>query len=141
MRILVDTGAWYALADTSDAHHAAAVACYDRHYQADELVTTVPIVAETFTLLTAHLGHHAAHTWWQTFRETGIRCLLTTGEDLARASQILDRFQDQDFSLTDCLTFSLMDRLGIETVFSFDHHFLIVRVGPESNRSFRRVPS
>jgi len=34
------------------------------------------------------------------------------------------RHQDKDYSLTDCISFLVMQRLGIGTAFAFDQHFV-----------------
>ena len=44
-------------------------------------------------------------------------------QDERRADEILARYDDQEFSLTDALSFAVMERLGIREVFSLDHHF------------------
>ena len=56
--ILVDTGAFYALADRADRHHEAAAACL---LKLDDRLATHPLVAaETWYLLESRLGRQAA---------------------------------------------------------------------------------
>jgi predicted nucleic acid-binding protein len=61
--------------------------------------------------------------------------------DLEAAWRIAQAYPDQAFSFVDCLSFALMERLGIEEVFAFDAHFLVYRFGPGRRRGFRRVPA
>ena len=68
MSILVDTGAWYALADRFDRHHDEAREFYGEQAPHGSLVTTAFVVAETWSLLCAHLGRHAALTFWESLR-------------------------------------------------------------------------
>lgn len=58
--IFVDTGAWYAYVDASDAHHLAAVQFI--HTLTGPLITSSYIFDETVTLIRMHLGHHIAAT-------------------------------------------------------------------------------
>ena len=140
MSMLVDTGAWYALADSSDRWHKEARRFYVEHAGKIPLVTTDLIVAETLTLLHAHLGRRAALIYWETLREARIPILTTEPTDLEAAWHIALTFPDQAFSFTDCTTFALMERLGISDAFAFDAHFLVYRFGPGRHRSFRRLP-
>ena len=39
------------------------------------------------------------------------------------AWQVFRRFSDKEWSFTDCTSKVVMDRLGITTAFTFDHHF------------------
>ncbi|WP_324668025.1 type II toxin-antitoxin system VapC family toxin [Geochorda subterranea] len=140
MTVLVDTGACYALADRSDGHHAEARRWYQSRAPHEDLVTTDLILAETFTLLMSRLGHEAARVWWEAFRAAGVRYIIPTPVDFDRASQVLAHFPDQRFSLTDCVSFAIMERLGIRTAFSFDAHFTVVRLGSRYSRAITRVP-
>jgi predicted nucleic acid-binding protein len=138
--VLVDTGAWYALADRSDRHHRDARRFYLAEAPRGRLMTTDLIVSEAWTLISAHLGRAAAVTFWDTIRRT--RTPVTTIEtvDLEAAWRIVHEFPDQDFSFTDCASFAVMERLGIDDAFAFDAHFLVYRFGPGRRRAIRRLP-
>jgi predicted nucleic acid-binding protein len=138
--MLVDTAAWYALADSSDRHHDQARAFYAQRAGVTPLLTTDLIVAETMALLSAHLGRVAAQTFWSGLRETRTPVMVPEPVDLEVAWRIAQAYPDQTFSFVDCLSFSLMERLGIEEVFTFDAHFLVHRFGPGRRRGFRRLP-
>ena len=43
--------------------------------------------------------------------------------DEERAERILFRYTDKDFSFADAISFAVMERLGIQLAFTFDHHF------------------
>ncbi len=138
--MLVDTGAWYAIADASDRHHEEARRFYTEHAGRTPFVTTALIVAETWALLHSHLGRLAALTFWGTLRETRIRLLTVEPVDLEAAWHIAQAFSDQAFSFVDCTTFALMERFGIHDAFAFDNHFVIYRFGPGRQRALRRFP-
>lgn len=140
MTILVDTGAWYALADTADRHHDEARRFYAEQVAQDTLVTTDLIVAETWSLIYAHLGRPAALAFWGGLRDTQIPLVIAGAVDLEAAWRIVEAFPDQAFSFVDCATFALMERLGIIDAFAFDAHFLVYRYGPDRHRALRRFP-
>lgn len=140
MSMLVDTGAWYALADTSDRHHEEAKAFYAEQAATTRFATTDLIVAETWSLLHSHLGRSSAFIFWETLRETRIPILTVEPVDLEAAWHIAQAFPDQAFSFADCMTFALMERLRIYDAFAFDAHFLVYRFGPGRQRAFRRFP-
>lgn len=125
MSILVDTSAWYALADTADRHHEEAKDLYLERADKGEFLTTVLILAETWTLLTSRLGRSAAITFWRTLRESRTPLLIPEAVDIEVAWHIVEDFADQSFSLVDCTSFALMERLGIQEAFAFDTHFLV----------------
>ena len=140
MSIFVDTGAWYAIADASDRHHREAARFYREGAGKVGWVTSDLILAETWSLLAAHLGRPAACTFWETLRETRLPVFTLEPVDLEAAWRILKSFPDQAFSFTDCTSFALMERLGIHEVFCFDAHFLVYRFGAGRRKSFRRHP-
>lgn len=138
--MLVDTGAWYALADRADRHHDEARLFYAEHAGRTPFVTTDLVLAETWALLNAHLGRAAALTFWGTLRETRTPILTVEPVDLEAAWHIVHAFPDQALSLVDCTSFALMERFGIHDAFAFDAHFLVYRFGPGRQRAFRRLP-
>ena len=139
--MLVDTGAWYAVADRSDRHHARARQFFVDEAPRGRLLTTEVIVAETFTLIGAHIGRSAALEFWARLRAARIPIATLEAVDLEAAWRIATAFPDQTFSFTDCTSFALMERLGVHDAFAFDAHFLVYRFGPRRQRAFRRWPA
>jgi len=138
--VLVDTGAWYALADASDRHHREARRFYLAEAPRRRLMTTDLIVSEAWTLISAHLGRAAALSFWNALRTTRTPVVTIEAIDLEAAWRIVHGFPDQDFSFTDCSSFAVMERLGIDDAFAFDAHFLVYRFGPGRKRAIRRLP-
>jgi predicted nucleic acid-binding protein len=138
--ILVDTGAWYALADTSDRHHVKASHFFLNQAVKANFLTTDLIAAETWTLLNSHLGRPAAVTFWETLRETKIPILAAQPSDLEAAWRIIQAFPDQTFSLVDSVTFALMERIGVTEAFTFDAHFMVYRYGHKRQKAFQCYP-
>ncbi len=63
-----------------------------------------------------------------------------TLRDLDYAREAIGRFPDQRFSLVDGTSFAVMEREGIEQVFTFDLRFGIYRFGEDNERRFTVVP-
>ncbi len=120
-RVLVDTGAFAALANRSDEHRPLAHAIWDR-LRREHLIpfTTNFIVAETHALLLARAGNPVARTW---LRAQSINEMWVSETDYARGRQIVDAHRDKTYTLTDAISFAVMERLGARLVFSFDEHF------------------
>ena len=138
--MLVDTGAWYALADRSDRHHQRARTFYTKEALSGRLMTTDLVVAESWSLIAAHLGRPAAIKFWHTLRTARIPILPLDAVDIESAWHVMQAFPDQDFSCTDCTSFAIMQRLGVHDAFAFDSHFLVFRFGVRRDRSFQRWP-
>ena len=141
MSIFVDTSAWYAVMDRGDRWHDQATRFYLERAGQTELLTSSLVLAETWTLLTAHLGRPAALLLWGMLREARMTIVTVEPTDLEAAWRILQAFPDQDFSLTDGTSFAVMERLGVDEAFTFDAHFLVYRYGARRQRAFTRHPA
>ena len=69
------------------------------------------------------VGRDAARTFLRGFERSRIAVIRPTDEDERHAREIVYRYLDKDFSLTDALSFAVMRRLHIATAFSFDSDF------------------
>jgi hypothetical protein len=123
--VFVDAAAWVAVADRGDARHEAAVACHRRLLtERWRLVTTNLVVAETHALILRYGSYRAAMGFLESMRPTLHLVKVFEDEALeAEAEAILRRYSDQDFSLTDAVSFAVMRQRGIEQAFTFDSHF------------------
>jgi len=120
----VDSGAWIALAVEDDAHHEEAAQVYRELLKKHRLITTNLVVVETYILLRREAGHRAAIGFLELLAASPrIRKIYSTPELEREAEEILKRYQDQDFSYTDAVSFALMRQEGIREAFAFDAHF------------------
>jgi uncharacterized protein len=132
--VFLDTGYVLALELSNDQNHRVAA----KHWRSMKkrlpaLVTTSYVFDEVVTYFNSR-GHHAKAV------EVGNRLLTSPSvqfvqvdEGLFRESwRYFQQHQDKDYSLTDCISFVVMKRSGIETAFAFDQHF--VQAG------FKKVP-
>ena len=120
--IFVDTGVWFAVAVRQDPNHVVASRLIGE--ATEELVTTAYVVDEALTLLRSRGYPAAAISVGRQLFENGVaRIHHAERQDVSAAWEAFRRFADKDWSFTDCLSFVVMQRLGITTAFSFDHHF------------------
>jgi predicted nucleic acid-binding protein len=138
-RLFVDSAAFIALADEADQYHARAKEFAGSLGSGTRLYTAEPVLVETFSNLQYGLGSAAARRFADSIfsGESGAELLFPALEDVLAASRIGHKYQDQDFSLVDCLSFALMERNKIEHAFTFDRHFAVYR---HSGKRFKIVP-
>jgi uncharacterized protein len=120
----VDTSAFYALTDAHDQNHPAARTIITR--LADEefrLFTSNLVLAETHALLLARLGRSVASLVLQEIDRSSARVVRASVLDEQRGRDIIYRHEDKDFSLTDAISFAIIERMGIAHAFAFDRHF------------------
>jgi uncharacterized protein len=120
----VDSSAHYALADSRDAHHTDAVAIANRlQTERWRLFTTNFVVAETHALVLARANRRVAAQVLEDLDHSSTTIVRVTAADEQRAREIIHRYQDKTFSLTDAISFVVMERLEIPYAFAFDDDF------------------
>ncbi len=125
-RLFVDTAGWMACADRNDPAHARCVAGRDEKLRAGFLlVTTDYVLDETLTLLRLRLGLGAAREWWARVSQSPRVIITEIDAELRRdALDWFFRYEDKDFSFTDCTSFALMRREKIREALTTDRHFV-----------------
>ena len=121
MIVLVDSSAVLALLNNQDKWHEEAVAVLKSLVaKGATFAMTNFLVAECHALLLARLDRNIARKWLITFDWNLVR--ITPGDE-SFAREIIKRYHDKDFSLTDATSFAVMRRYGINFAFTFDQHF------------------
>ena len=123
----VDTSAWYPLIVAKHPDHArlgTALRSLIRDHR--RLVTTNLIVAETHALLLRRVGRATALTFLQTVGESP-NVVVRSSRELEAAAERdwLTRYDDQDFSFADAVSFAVMTERGIRDALTLDHHFVV----------------
>jgi predicted nucleic acid-binding protein len=124
-RVFVDTGAWFAIQATDDAHHELARGTLPGIVEASQsLMTSNLIVCETYTLLRLSKGYREAKRFLDTLARSAKLERVFISESLERqAYEILHRYSDHPFSFVDGTSFTLMRQQRIRHAFAFDSHF------------------
>jgi len=134
VELFVDTSAWYPLAVRRDSAHVAVARALQKHIaRGARAVTTNLVVAETHALLLRRTTRAVALAF---VRHVGVPpnvVVHSTPELEARGiADWLERYEDQDFSLADAVTFAVMTERGLSDALTLDGHF--------ATAGFRVVP-
>lgn len=124
-RVFLDTGYLIALEASDDQHHEEAI----RHWrqsvpEISSIVTTTYVFDEVVTFFNSRDHHEKAV-------EIGDRLLRSPRVEVVQVSEDLfgagwRRFQDRPdkrYSLTDSISFIVMERRGLDEALAFDQHF------------------
>ncbi|MDE0607058.1 MAG: PIN domain-containing protein [Acidimicrobiaceae bacterium] len=133
----VDTSIWYAAAADGDAHSESARSLLTEHSGA--LITSNLVLAELWNLVNARTSHHTANSVVAAVASVA-RVECATSADLEAAAAVLIDFGDQEFSLTDRISWALMERLAITDALALDIDFRIYRYGPQRRQAFAVRP-
>lgn len=121
--IFIDTSAFYALMDRSDAHHEKAKNLWIFLLEEEShLQTTNYIIIETLVLLQSRLGFEAASL----FARDILALVDLIWIDKPRhhlAFELWLSLGRRKVSLVDCVSFTAMRHHKIELIFGFDRHF------------------
>jgi predicted nucleic acid-binding protein len=133
--IFVDTSAFVALRNSSEAEHERARAALSGLLsEGAGLFTSNYVFSETYTALLVRVGRAEAIEWGRRFRASGAIELVRLDQDVEDdAWEILESHGDKLWSYVDATSFALIERDGGGEAFSFDAHFgqRGLRVHPE----------
>jgi predicted nucleic acid-binding protein len=125
MRLFADTGAWCALYDRSDIHHARASALLkELKRKKTQLITSDYVLDESLTLLRFRAGHKEAVDLGRWMLQSPLVKVINVDEKIWQSAwEMFGRYGDKGFSFTDCTSFAIMRQLGLLNAFAFDHNF------------------
>lgn len=116
--IVADSGALYALYDSSDPAHEAAADVY----RASKSPFVVPgaVLSEVSYLLLENLGPDAELAFVDGLRQGALALEPTRLADLDRARELLVKYRDLRLGLADALVIATAERLGTRRIFTLD---------------------
>jgi hypothetical protein len=123
--IFVDTSAFLALENRRDLCHSKALLFKDTCLKTGQaFVTSDYVLDESYTIIRLRAGHTIAVQFGESLRKSQfIHIEHITPEIIEEAWRLFKKFEDHDFSFTDCTSFTLMERLNVISAFTFDAHF------------------
>lgn len=125
-RLFVDTSAWFAFANRSDSAHEQVRRVI--HAFEGRLITSNYVFDETVSLCLYRLGHQVSRTVGSALLNPGhVDMVRVTVEDERVAWRLFCERPDQRYSFTDCASFALMRRLGLDTALALDADFITER--------------
>lgn len=133
--ILVDAGPLVALADRTDAHHAACVKALQRLRQ--PLATVWPALTEAVYLV--QRWPKAQSELLKLVEGGSLRILPMSREDIPRVRALMEKYRDLPMDLADAVLVRAAERERVRTVFTIDRRdFSVYR--PLGLGKFRIVP-
>lgn len=139
MIVFIDTGAFFGLADDTDEYHLESRNFYEKVAEKERLLSSLPVIVETWQLLETRLGIYQANRFWKWILEGYVEILSVDSNDLSLAFEIETKYADAGLGIVDSTTFALCERHKIETVFTFDRkHFSLYQ--PKFTNHLKLVP-
>lgn len=121
-RLFVDTSAWFAFSNRRDPEHAAVASVLAEGRP--RLVTSTHVFDEVVTLSQSRLGFRAATQVGRVLRDpSAVDLVRATAADEEAAWTLFLSRPDKGCSFTDCTSFVLMRRLGLDTAVALDEAF------------------
>jgi predicted nucleic acid-binding protein len=126
--IFVDTSAFLALVNEKDTNHTDAVHFLEKiknsKIKIRKIITSDYIIDETLTRIRYSVGHQEAVEWGKDILASNVIEKLDVGREMFElAWELFQTYSDKKLSFTDCTSFAIMKKKGIEKAFSFDEDF------------------
>ena len=125
--LFIDTSYLIAVENADDQYHKAA----SKHWRdllkssPRPLVTSSYVLVEVVTLLNNRRLHSKAVQLGNSLLSSRLFNIVHVNEELFyEAWNYFQKYKDKTYSLTDCVSFVLMKKLGIVEALTFDKHFV-----------------
>ena len=125
MNLFADSSGWVALFNPRDKYHVQTKQTARESFAVgDQFVTTDYVLDETITNLQSIVNHSVAERFavW-VMKQEHITIARISEEIWNESLALFQKYDDKDFSFTDCTSFVVMRRMSISEAFAFDHHF------------------
>lgn len=123
-RIFADTSALYELIDENARHHREVADFVRENTPNIRLIITDYVFDELVTLVMAKLGKGYAIRLGERLRSSEFCSVVKVEpEDIEAAWEVFCRYSDKERSFTDCTSYVVMKRLGVEEALTTDGNF------------------
>ena len=124
--VFIDTSYLLALELANDQNHQAA----KKHWQ--QVVASLPTLVTTSYVFDEVVTYFNSRNYHAKAVQVGNRLLLSPSVQLIHVDEALfdsgwkyfQQHQDKQYSLTDCISFVVMQQRSIDIAFTFDKHFV-----------------
>lgn len=127
MLLYIDTSALIALAVPSDTNHGAAAAYLRQSLEeGSRFILGRPVLVEYIDGVTKRVSKREAIRQLRALESSRVmRIEPDTEDDHRQARTLFTRYDDHPIDLTESLAFSMMNRLQLPDVFTFDSDFKV----------------
>lgn len=126
MTVLIDTGFFFALLDSSDKNHAAADTLM--RTSVEEKILLSAVLPEAAYLIGSRLGYPTAIRFVKILSDAPLRFEWVSQADLARVAEIMETYAEARLDFVDCTLMAVAERLNITHIWTFDRRdFSMVR--------------
>ena len=115
--ILLDTGVFVALLDSSEKSHKRCVAFF-KDFKG-KLLTTEPVLTETLYLLNSSIK--AQKSCIEFILKGGVALIPQSTGSLSRAAALIEKYRDIPMDFADATLVVLAEETGIDEVFTLDN--------------------
>ena len=128
-RILIDSGPFIALFDTSDAHHQKIYNFMKK--RRFSLISTLAVFSEVSHML--RFSVKAQHDFYEWAMYKGVIISDINQHDLPRIIQLTDKYADLPMDFADATLVITAEKTGIKEIISMDKDFDIYRLPGKEN--------
>jgi len=117
-KVFVDASVFVALSNERDVHHKKALQMIKENLSS--AITSDHVFDEVLSVVARKVNREKAIEIGKHILQAEIVVARTNEAVFQKAWQL---FQKESLSFTDCTSFAIMERLELDTAFSFDSHF------------------
>lgn len=121
-RVFADTSFYQALLNPHDRWHGPALQFSERY--SDAIVTTEYILVELGALMSRGFSRELFVEFVERVQADSNTAIITAStEHFSNGFRLFAKRRDKDWSLTDCISFAVMEHMRIRDAVSCDKHF------------------